>query len=270
MITFDKASYRYGSNTVTDNVSFHIKSGDFAAVAGANGAGKTTISKLASGLLKPITGTVTINGADTKTTKASTIAQSVGFLFQNPDRQICQNTVRDEISFSLRTLKKSADEITERTNELLQQFGFDPDAAPFNLSRGERQRLALASALAARPKILILDEPTTGLDYKECMSIMNLIKAENESGTTVFMVCHDMEIISDFATRLLVIDSGRLIADAPPEDIFFNADVCARASLLPPQIIELSQRLGGDFDRISRIDGMYDLIFKKCGTEVHI
>ena len=267
MIIFDNVSFSYGKTQIIEKISFRVALGEFVAIVGPNGAGKTTVSKLARGLLRPTSGTVTIDALNTRTTKASKIARTTGFLFQNPDRQICQNTVRDEIAFNLKIQGKSDDETTSRVEELISLFGFDPNASPFRLSRGERQRLALASALSAKPKILILDEPTTGLDYRECMKIMNLIKSENLAGTTVFMICHDMEIVSDFAERILVIADGRLIADGNPDTIFFNKEICAKAALLPPQIAELSQRLGGAYQGIRHVDNLFGAIRKNFKGE---
>ena len=251
MIRAEHVSYSYNGNgqTVTD-LSFHIEKGEFVAVLGENGAGKTTTVKLIDGLLKPTSGTMTVNGLDTAKSKVSERAKHVGFLFQNPDRQICQNTVREEIAFGLRAVwgKKETERIDERTEELLRLFSFRGDEEPFSLSRGQRQQVALASTLAVKPAVLILDEPTTGLDYRECTRIMEFIRTLNETeGTTVVMVCHDMEVVLDYARRALVMAGGRLLADGPVKQIFRDAALMEKASLLPPQIVQISGRLGGDF-----------------------
>lgn len=251
MILAEHVSYSYGGGgqSVSD-LSFHIGKGEFAAILGENGAGKTTTVKLIDGLLKPTEGRMLVNGLDTAKTKVSERARQVGFLFQNPDRQICRNTVRDEIAFGLRAVwgKKEKGRIDERVGELLDLFSFTGDEEPFSLSRGQRQQVALASTLAVKPAVLILDEPTTGLDYRECTRIMEFIRTLNEKeGTTVVMVCHDMEVVLDYARRALVMAGGRLLADGPVREIFRDEALMERASLLPPQIIRIGGRLGGTF-----------------------
>ena len=251
MIRAEQVSYSYGGGgqTVRD-LSFRIEKGEFAAILGENGAGKTTTVKLIDGLLKPTEGKMIVNGLDTAKSRVSERAAQVGFLFQNPDRQICKSTVREEIAFGLRAvLGKGAEEtIRERTDELLALFSFRGDEEPFSLSRGQRQQVALASTLAVKPAVLILDEPTTGLDYRECTRIMEFIKTLNETeGTTVVMVCHDMEVVLDYARRALVMAGGRLLADGPVHEIFRDAALMERASLLPPQIVQIAGRLGGDY-----------------------
>ncbi len=231
-----------GSAVVRD-VSFSIRKGEFVAIVGSNGAGKTTTSKLLNGLLKPTSGEVLVDGSPTTELRTSELARHVGMLFQNPDRQICQNTVFDELAFGLRIGGVGDDEVAQRVGSLVEEFGFDAQAAPYLLSRGERQMLALASVIAAEPEVLILDEPTCGLDYRECMDVMARVKELNGRGTTVVMITHDMEVAFDFARRVIAMANGRVVADGVPETVFRNREAMAAASLLPPQIIELSLRL---------------------------
>lgn len=197
------------------DVSLSIGDGEFVAVIGENGAGKSTLSKLISGLLKPVEGTVTINGMNTEKTKNSLLAKQIGFLFQNPDRQLCCYTVKDEIAFGLKATKYGTQkEIEERTEEIINQFNFNRDDAPFALSRGQRQKLALASVIAVKPKIMILDEPTTGLDEVECREIMDHVKYLNEKkGTTVIMVCHDMDLVKEYSKRTVTVSAGKITYD---------------------------------------------------------
>lgn len=241
MIQFQNVSFRYGPGAVLENLSFTVARGEFVALIGANGAGKTTAAKLMNGLLKPADGAVLLDGARTADLKTSALAQKVGFLFQNPDRQLCKMTVREEIAFGLRLA--GASDIEARCDAALADFNLDGRRSPFSLSRGERQRVALASVLAVRPEVLILDEPTTGLDWRECMDIMARVRALNAAGTTVVMVCHDMELVLDFARRVLVLSNGGLLTDGAPEAVFRSGAVCAAAGILPPQMIALSERL---------------------------
>lgn len=224
-------------------VSFSIGRGEFVAIAGTNGAGKTTVSKLMNGLAKPDSGTVFVDGVSTGELKTSEIAAKVGMLFQNPDRQICQDTARDEVAFGLRLQGMPETEASERACATLRDFGIDPEASSFSLSRGERQRLAFASAVALAPEILVLDEPTTGLDYRECMRTMASVRALNESGVTVVMVCHDMEVVLDFAHRVIVMADGEVVADGTPAEVFSDDAALQRASLEAPQIVQLARAL---------------------------
>ncbi len=260
MIEFRNVSFGYDGGHTIQDVSFRLEKGDFAAVIGENGAGKTTLSKLCNGLLKPVSGSVTVNGMDTKTTRVSRIARSVGFLFQNPDRQICRNTIREEILFGLTLTVNDPTERARRLDATLSEFGFDGSRNPFSMSRGERQRIALASLMACDPDVMILDEPTTGLDYRECMEIIEKIIARNRSGATVLMVCHDMEIVQDFARRVLVVADGRLIGDGPTGEIMTNAELLTRASVAPAQIPQLALRFGDLFRGVFTIDQMADAI----------
>lgn len=256
MIDLKNVYFTYQKENTLNDISFHIGKGEFVAVIGSNGAGKSTLSKLLNGLLKPASGTVTINGMDTKKTKSSTLARHIGFLFQNPDRQICKNTVRDEIRFGLEQVFKDKIQIQQRLDSIIERFGFDPSCNPFQLSRGERQRLALASVIAAEPEIVVLDEPTTGLDYNECIHIMGIIQQLNNRGVTVVMVCHDMEVVLDFSRRILVLSDGRLIADGATREIFRQQEALRQASILPPQIARLALRLGKGFEEAFTVEEM--------------
>ena len=264
MIKFGHVFFGYSPmSSIVEDVSFEIEKGEFVAIIGENGAGKSTVSKLIDGLIKPMSGVVTVAGMDTAKTKTSTLARHIGFLFQNPDRQICQNTVRREIRFGLELVGDGSRDIDARVQQILEEFGFDAEKDPFTLSRGERQRVALASIIATEPEILILDEPTTGLDYVECMQVMNAVRRLNQNGVTVVMVCHDMEVVLDFARRILVLSGGKLIADGKTADIFRNTDVMKKASLIPPQITELALRLGKGFETADYAAEMISVIRKK-------
>jgi len=268
VIELKKASFSYGAGSTVQDLSFTIEAGEFVAILGANGAGKTTTVKLIDGLLKPTSGSVLIDGQDTAVSRVSERARRVGFLFQNPDQQICRNTVREEISFGLRTVRKDLDEngIKTRADEMLQAFGFTGEEEPFSLSRGQRQLVALASVLAVQPEVIILDEPTTGLDYLECCHIMDMISRMNrEQGMTVIMVCHDMEVVLDYARRALVICGGKLIADGPVTEIFRDEPLLARASVLPPQIIGLALRLGPDFAGVTTAEEAAEAVLRLRG-----
>ena len=269
MIELEKVSFAYADQGPSvQDVSFRLEKGEFAAILGANGAGKTTTVRLMDGLLKPTSGRVLIGGTDTATSSVSERAAKVGFLFQNPDRQICKNTVREEILFGLRTVRGQDGEeaLQARTDEILKEFSFTGEEEPFSLSRGQRQRVALASILAVEPEILILDEPTTGLDYLECCQIMDRIRRMNEEQqVTVVMVCHDMEVVLDYAHRALVMAGGRLLADGAVPEIFRDTDLMEKASILPPQMIGLGLRLGAGFESADSPEKMAETVLALRG-----
>lgn len=265
MIEFQNVSFGYDGNEILQNINLQIRAGEFAAIVGGNGAGKTTTVKLINGLLKPDSGSVRIAGRDTASMKTSEAAKICGFLFQNPDRQICKNTVHDEIAFSLECVGMA--NVEERIAEITKKLELDPNSDPFSLSRGERQKVALASVLAVQPQILILDEPTTGLDYRECMRIMELVKTLNETGTTVVMVSHDMEIVADFAERVIVVEQGKIVLDGDCREVLANTELSKVSSVLPPQICELSAALGGKFQGCFTVDEFMDVIDGNCKSE---
>ena len=256
-LRFDGVTFGYKGLAVLEDIDLTIERGEFVALLGANGTGKSTALRLADGLLKPDRGTVEAMGCSTASTRTSEIARQVGFLFQNPDRQICQNTIREEVAFGLKALyPRDEERVNKRTEEVLELLHLDGDVDPFNLAKGQRQAVALAGLIATQPALLLLDEPTTGFDYSECMEMMAHIKRMNEEGTTIVMVCHDMEVVLDFAKRAIVMADGKIIADGPVREIFKMRQALEQAALLPPQICELSQELEDEFPSLG---GLYEI-----------
>ena len=252
MIEFRDVHASYdGSAPILKGVSFTIRDGEFVAFVGTNGAGKSTTMRLMNGLLKPDAGQVLIDDVPTSDLRTSELARRVGFLFQNPDSQICCNTVREELLFGFRALGQAGAEADARVDAIIEEFGFDPDDDPFLLNRGARQLLALASIVVLAPPVVVLDEPTTGLDYCECVKVMDIIRRIHERGTTVVMVCHDMEVVADYAARCIVMSGGEVVDDAPTFDVLRNRETLERASLVPPQIVELSLELGREIPRLA-------------------
>ena len=167
MIEFRDVHASYdGSAPILKGVSFTIRDGEFVAFVGTNGAGKSTTMRLMNGLLKPDAGQVLIDGVPTSDLRTSELARRVGFLFQNPDSQICCNTVREELLFGFKALGLDGPDADSRVDAIVEEFAFDPDDDPFLLNRGARQLLALASIVVLAPPVVVLDEPTTGLDYR--------------------------------------------------------------------------------------------------------
>lgn len=247
MIEFKNVSASYdGELPILRDVGFLIPDGDFVAFVGTNGAGKSTTMRLINGLLKPSSGQVLIDGAPTTQLRTSQLAAKVGFLFQNPDRQICCSTVREELLFGFRAQGRADAEAEAKVDAMIERFGFDGDAEPFLLNRGTRQLLALASIIVMEPPVVVLDEPTTGLDFRECAKVMDVIAELNARGTTVVMVCHDMEVVADYAKRVIAMTAGQVVADGETFAVLRDRDVLARTHLLPPQMVDVSLRLVED------------------------
>ena len=242
------AAYSYGTGQAgIEGINLTVRAGEILAVVGQNGAGKTTFTKLLNGLIKPSAGVVRIAGLDTRTTPVSALASHAATLFQNPDRQLCQNTVVEEISFGLELQGAPADAARERARHVAATFGLPENASPFNLSRGQRQMVALASVVALEPELIILDEPTSGLDYRECMTVMETVRKRALDGAAVVMVCHDMEVVSDFADTLAVMTEGRLIEVGPSREVFANDALLAHARIVAPCVPALGKRLAARF-----------------------
>lgn len=242
------AAYSYGTGQAgIEGINLTVRAGEILAVVGQNGAGKTTFTKLLNGLIKPSAGVVRIAGLDTRTTPVSALASHAATLFQNPDRQLCRNTVVEEISFGLELQGVAADTARERARHVAATFGLPENASPFNLSRGQRQMVALASVVALEPELIILDEPTSGLDYRECMTVMETVRQRAIDGAAVVMVCHDMEVVSDFADTLAVMTEGRLIEVGPSREVFANDALLAHARIAAPCVPALGKRLAARF-----------------------
>ena len=244
MIEFQHVSASYDEQIqILRDVSFTIQDGDFVAFVGTNGAGKSTTMRLMNGLIKPESGTVLIDGVPTTELRTSELARRVGFLFQNPDNQICCNTVREELLFGFKATGADMAQAEQRVDRVIEQFAFNPDDDPFMLNRGTRQLLALASVIVMEPPVVVLDEPTTGLDFRECIKVMDIIRGLHERGTTIVMVCHDMEVVGDFAKCVIVMSAGKVVDQGETFAILRNRETLAKASLIPPQIVDISMGL---------------------------
>lgn len=227
-------------------VTVSLREGDFVAVLGRNGAGKTTFARHLNGLLVPTSGELLVGGRSTRGLRVSELAATVGYVFQNPDHQIFADSVTDEVAYGLRNFGWAPDRVETRVAEVLGQVGMShlAERHPFTLGKGERQRLAVASVLALSPQVLVIDEPTTGLDWLGAQAIMALIRELNDAGRTIVMVTHDMSLMARYARRALVFADGELIADTDPVSLFADDDLLRRGTLIPPQITQLAAGLG--------------------------
>lgn len=259
-------TYTYpGGGASVRHLNLEVYPGEFVGLVGQNGAGKTTATKLVNGLLKPSSGTVEVAGLDTRTARTSQIARHAATLFQNPDHQICRDTVLDEVAFGLELGGVDAETARERARAVAEDFGLPLGEAPFSLSRGQRQMVALASVVVLEPELVILDEPTSGLDYRECMTVMETVRRMADRGSAVIMVCHDMEVVSDFAERLVVMADGEIAAAGPTHDLFADESLMKRASMRPPQVVELANELA--YTVSPRFLGLYEVLDVVSCTE---
>ena len=200
-----------------------------------------------AGLLKPIKGMVLVDGVDTKHVDASDLVLKVGFTFQNPDCQLFCNTVWDEVAFGPRQVGLPKDKVKARVLGALEIMRLKEfmNRHPHMLSRGQRLRVAVASVLSMKPKLLVLDEPMMGQDYFEFKSLMNHLKSLNEQGMAVIVITHDINAIVEYSTRIVAMEDGKVVADGPTREVLMRDDVFSRHSPIEiPTIVRLSQMIG--------------------------
>jgi energy-coupling factor transport system ATP-binding protein len=245
-LAFEQVSFNYpdGAAALRD-VSLAVAAGEFVALLGANGSGKTTLAKHLNGLLKPTGGAVRVNGRDTRPLRVAALARQVGYVFQNPDHQIFAATVAEEIAFGLNLQGLSAAEVRARVEWALETFRLEPHRAspPALLGWGQRRQVAVATVLAARPQILVLDEPTGGLDARSRDELMAAVTSFNRSGGTVILITHNMRLVAEYTSRTVVMSAGKVAFDAAPRALFEHREILARAKLAAPAVVRLSQRL---------------------------
>jgi cobalt transport protein ATP-binding subunit len=247
VIEVEGLTYSYPNGVVAlEGVDLTVRRGEFLAVLGQNGSGKTTLVKHFNGLLKPTEGTVRVGEDETTERGLRSLGQRVGYVFQNPDHQIFSDTVSEEVAFGPKIRGMDEGEIRERVEEALAAVGMEGrgDEDPFGLTKGERQRVAVASVLAVRPEVLILDEPTTGLDYAEQRSMMDLVKSLNESGSTIIAVTHTMWVVAEYAHRAVVVRDGKIALQGTVREVFVEEEELRDAALLPPHIVSFGSALG--------------------------
>jgi energy-coupling factor transport system ATP-binding protein len=241
-LRLQSVSHVYPGNApaVTD-VDVSIEEGEFIALLGQNGSGKTTLAKILSGLLAPSQGGVFLRGQELNRLPLHTLAQEVSYVFQNPDHQLFADTVEAEVTFGPKNIGLDAAAVEVRVREALEAVGLSAlrKHDPFLLGRGERQRLAVAAVLALRPRVLVLDEPTTGLDYREQRQMMDLLRNLHQEGRTIVIITHVPWVAAEYAKRALLMAQGRLLWDGSLRGMCARSDLCARAAFHPPDITQL-------------------------------
>ncbi|HEY8893051.1 MAG TPA: energy-coupling factor transporter ATPase [Clostridium sp.] len=254
-IKIENLSYIYMPGTpfekkAIDDVSIEIKQGEFVALIGHTGSGKSTLIQHINGLLKPTLGKLLIDDVDIteKKVKLTNIRKKVGLVFQYPEYQLFEETIEKDIAFGPHNLGLDNDEINKRVQRAMKIVGLDyeeyKDKSPFEISGGQKRRVAIAGVVAMEPKILILDEPTAGLDPKGRDDILNkILELYKENNITIILVSHSMEDVAKVANRILVMDKGKCILDGPPAEIFREIETLESVGLAVPQVTYLIREL---------------------------
>ena len=235
-----------GITTAVDNVNIDIKAGDFVAVLGHNGSGKSTFAKHLNALVMPTEGTVYVDGMDTKDADNTLkVRQTAGMVFQNPDNQIVGTLVDEEVGFGPENIGVPTEEIWERVEKSLKAVGMYKfrNASPNKLSGGQKQRVAIAGIVAMKPKCIVLDEPTAMLDPLGRKEVINALHELNQKeGVTIILITHYMEEVID-ADHVLVMDGGKLVMEGTPRQVFSQVDKLKSLRLDVPQVTELAYEL---------------------------
>lgn len=235
-----------GLSTVLDNLDLDLRAGERIALVGTNGAGKTTLMKLLTGLIVPRAGTVTVDGIDTRTRSAAKMADHVSYLYQHPQQMFLKDTVREDIALFPRGRKvPDAEAIVER---IIEEVGLSAlaDRDGRSLSGGQQRRATLGIGLAMRPSLLLLDEPTSSLDIRSRDDVTAMLAALAETVRCAVVATHDMELVATWASRVLVLDQGKVLADVTPRELFSRPELTARTRLVPPQAARIALELGLD------------------------
>jgi energy-coupling factor transport system ATP-binding protein len=257
-------SYQDGTRAL-ENISLDFYSGEFIAFIGTNGCGKTTLSKCLNGILKPTGGKILVNGIDVSQPRVNNeLVKNIGYVFQNPDHQLFNSNVYDEIAYAPRNLKLDEAEVKARVLESAKIAGVSEDVFeehPFFLVKGIRQRIAIASILAMKPRVIIVDEPTTGQDFKQSVEVMEFLKMLNEKlGHTIIIVTHEMDIVASYAKRVVVMTNGTVLTEGSVRDVFSRPEKLEQANVKPPQITRLAQKLHryGYSNSVTSYEEMYE------------
>lgn len=253
-IELENLTYTYMPGTpfeakAVDNINLKINEGEFLGVIGHTGSGKTTLIGLVAGLLKPTSGRVLIEGEDiaAKSFDRKALRRYIGVVFQYPEHQLFEETVYKDIAFGPKKTGVVEEEIEQRVRHAMElmELDFDDvkDLSPFELSGGQKRRVAIAGVLAICPKVLILDEPVAGLDPKGRTHLMNLITRLNSEGVTIIMITHSMDDLAEYAQRVIVLNGARLVMDDAPQNVFLKEAELKQIGLDVPYVARIASQL---------------------------
>ena len=252
LIKLEDVTYIYQQQKVKalDDISLSIGNNEFVGLVGHTGSGKSTLVQLFNGLMKPTRGRVIVDGTDITNDKINlnNIRQKVGLVFQYPEHQLFEETIFDDIAFGPRNLDLDSDTVKDRVKIAMRLVDLDfeefKDRSPFNLSGGQKRRVAIAGVLAMRPQVLILDEPTAGLDPRGRDRLMDLLKhLYHTYEMTIILISHRMEEIAQLSDRVIVLDQGRVEFDGTPREVFSNEERLKELGLGIPQVSQILSRL---------------------------
>ena len=251
-LVFDHVTYHYDTEVVgpaLDDVSLTVNDGEFVAFIGHTGSGKSTLAEHCNATKLPSSGTVTMDGLSTADRKARReVRRLVGFVAQYPEYQLFAETVREDVGFGPRNLGMNEAEVDEAVRGAIALVGLDYDAvaekSPFDLSGGQKRRVALAGIIAMHPKVLVLDEPMVGLDPRGRREVFDIVRSLHKAGTTIVMVSHSMEDVAEAAQRIVVLDHGRIVDEGAPEVVFSHSGLLHRVGLDVPLPARVANDLG--------------------------
>ena len=271
VVTVDRVSHVYdGGIRALDEVSLDISQGEYVGIVGGNGSGKTTLAKHMNGLLHPTTGRVLVDGHATTDSSVAFLAGMVGYVFQNPDHQLFCTTVDEEVRFGPTNMGHVEDEVVRRADRAMSLMGIGHlrDETPLSLSLGDRRKVTIASVVATRPRVLLLDEPTTGLDSAEVAQLMTLLRRLNDEGMSIVLISHEMRLVAEHVDRIVVLSRGRKVLDSVAHDAFGDLDLLRESKLLPPSVTVLAHRLQdlGVSRRVFTPEQMADELRRLGGT----
>ncbi len=247
LIRVEQIDFMYpGGVKALDGISLTIQAGEMMALVGENGSGKTTLARHLNGLLHPQAGSVWVGDWQTTQHSPAQLARRVAYVFQNPDEQLFCQTVWDEVAFGPQNLGHAQPQVKAMVSEALAWLGLQEQAQlnPRDLGYSGRKRVALASALAMQTPVLVLDEPTAGLDARELAQLGDILRLLRHQGKTVLVITHDMDFVAENLERVVLLQRGRVALDAPVQAFFADVDGLEAYGLIAPQITRLSRRLG--------------------------
>lgn len=253
-IELKSVSYIYSPDTsysvkALDNISLKINEGEFIGITGRTGCGKSTLLQIIDGLLRPDSGTVLFNDADinSKSFNKSILRQKIGVVFQFPEYQLFETTVERDVSFALKHMKLGRDEKKQRVYDALNAVGLDYDTfknkSPLSCSGGEKRKIAIAGALASNPEYLIFDEPAAGLDPAGRVSFMKLVSELNAKNTAVIIISHNIDIMAEYAKRIIVLDKGRIVKDGATAEVLSDYSAVLKSGINAGNIIDIAEGL---------------------------
>ncbi len=255
-------------------INLRVEDGEFVGIIGHTGCGKSTLTQQIAGLLKPTSGTVEINGEDINASgyDRKKLRRTVGVVFQYPEYQLFEENVGKDVAFGPTKVGMSEDEVNQSVDDALRLVGFEPEkikeSSPFDLSGGQKRKVAIAGVLAMKPGILILDEPIAGLDPVGREQFMELIKRLNNEGTTILMISHNMDGLCDYASRIIAMEHGEIYADGTPKEVFSDLDklreIGLGASEARTAAYLLKQRGWNAPDDIIKKDELVSYIMNHC------